>query len=105
MSRPVLAFTLGMAVITLAAAIVIAKAQVNANISYGWILTAPWVVPTLLTISFLLFFMALREWRGFRKGFWRVVTFIVPPYSSMDGEERPKDKAQQSAPVPILLPD
>ncbi len=58
--------------------VVIAKAQMNPAISYHWIVTDGWVVPTLGCVVMICFLAPIREWQAFRKFFWALAPRIVP---------------------------
>lgn len=97
-------FTGGIA-FTAALAIVIARAQMDPQSSYRFILTVPYLVPALLCISGLCLFLVLREQELFQLWFQAVITFLVPPVSRAlahpgEGEQssvphlRPTEKPQ-----------
>ncbi|MDQ2841570.1 MAG: hypothetical protein M3Y72_11145 [Acidobacteriota bacterium] len=72
------------AVIGIAAAVMIAKAQSDPTIWYHWLLTNKWVVPLLFSVAKMMFLVALREWMPFRVGFWTIAAKIVPDPARRD---------------------
>jgi hypothetical protein len=73
------------AILTLASAIIIAKAQSQPKIWYGWILTDPRVVPGLLVLSALLFLLALGQNSRIASLYWSIFSRLIPkPKSTKD---------------------
>lgn len=59
-------------------AILIAKAQTHPNISYAWILDAPWIVPALLAGSVILGLIAIAQFRTVARLYTAIFVRVVP---------------------------
>ena len=92
---------LGGAVLTIAIAVMIAKAQTDPSSWYRPIITNPHVIPFLLIVSGVLFFMSLRDWTPFKRGFGILAAFLVPP---VQAEQKPKS-LNDCPPVATILPN
>src|ERR1022692_644455 len=101
MSKIAFWFAVGMGAVTLAAAIIVAKAQIDPTIWYAWILKNSFVVPTLLVVSGLCFLVALRDWQHFRRYCWVVFAWLVPPHKMAT---EPVPPLQASLPVGLTVP-
>jgi hypothetical protein len=82
MGKTAVAFTIGMGTVSLAAGVIVAKAQIDSSIWYAWILKNAFVVPGLLFFAVAMFFIALRECGHFRRISWVLFAWLVPPHKS-----------------------
>jgi hypothetical protein len=92
--------SVGVAMISLAAGVVIAKAQIDPSIWYAWILKNSLVVPLLFVLSGLCVFSALREWQRFRRCCWAVFAKIIPPHISDKADGDAENLAERNV-LPI----
>lgn len=91
MGRAAVSFAIGLGAVSIAVAIVIAKAQIDEHIWYRFILKNPYVVPSLICFSGLMFLVALREWHKFRRVCWVAFTWLIPPHDERSRQLTPVD--------------
>lgn len=92
--------TLGLAVLAFLGAIVIAKAQGDPKLPYRFLLTSPYVVPTLFVISGLLLLVALYETNFFRGLILAAARLVPPP----DNVKLPAPTPRPGQPIGTLEP-
>lgn len=94
--------------------IVIAKAQLDPTIWYGWILREPHVVPSLIVVTIICWLVALGQRERPRHFYWRVFSlFFAPPIQKPtesksgghDPSSLPRKLTSGIAPVKILKAD
>jgi hypothetical protein len=70
--------TVGVGMVSIAVAVVIAKAQGNPDAWYGSIVHSSWALYTPLAMAGLCFFLVARRSRQFRAFAWKVLAWVVP---------------------------
>jgi hypothetical protein len=82
--------------------VIVAKAQSDPQLWYAWVLKAAWVVPSLSLFAALCFFMAIREWKHFRRYCWLLFAWVVPPHVASVSDKKSSVSGQPSMPTPAL---